>query len=814
MGKLGWTTTNLPVEAVLDQVTDCLRLNPGSSSPPSLVLTAEPGAGKSSLIPLAVANSIEPGQKVVVLEPRRLAARATAERLAELLNDRVGGLVGLTVRGQHDVSNRTRIEVVTEAVLTNRLQDNPELPGVGALVFDEFHERNLHSDLGLAMALESRDTLREDLRIVVMSATIDPQPIAALLGSATILHVKGRTFPVQTRYMQRPPRQGFAPAVANAIGKAIASVERDVLAFVPGRWEIDQVLSTLEVPADVIAIGLHGGTPKTVQNEILRPQQRGRRVIVATSVAETSITVPGVEAVVDGGLLRRARFDPLSGLGRLETRFTTQFSADQRRGRAGRTCPGVCFRLWSAEDHRLLDAAVPPEILVGDPLLVAFEIARWGDPQAAALPLLDHPGRRRLHQAIATLNRLGLVRPDGRLTPKGRRAGRLPLDPRMAALVLDAQGTRSEHLALQIAALTNNDRRFVSLDLDRVLDRHGNDQQTRRATDRIKRRLEPSTQKQPEIPALDPDPSSGELLARTWPDRVGIAREARPGHFLLASGREVEVRAGESLEDAAFIVVVEADGAARSARVRLAARTDRATVLAACEESIQWADEIGYDHKSGNFRAERVQRLGAIALHRHNIAFPSGQSLQAALGRAIEQNGLDVLTWSTRAGSIRQRLAWLHREAPLAWPDVTDAALLDRLDDWLVLSSITTPTQLRSLDLGSSLLALLDWEQRQGFDLQAPTKLHLPRGGSAPIDYSSGRPVLSVRLQRLFGLDTHPMLGPNEVPLVIELLSPANRPTQITTDLPGFWRGSYQHIRRDLRGRYPKHEWPEDPLAT
>lgn len=870
MAQLTWKATDLPVEAYLDQVSESVNQTAATRS---LVLTAEPGAGKSSLVPLAVANGIANNNRVVVLEPRRIAARATALRLSELLGEQLGGTVGLTIRGQRAMSRHTRIEVVTEAVLTNRIQRDPELPGIGALVFDEFHERNLHSDLGLAMAIEAKQSLREDIALVVMSATLDPKPISALLDQAPTLSIPGRMFPVDTVHLQRPTRNAFPVAVADATRKALDAVTGDVLVFVPGRWEIDRVVGALASTKGVEVLGLHGGTPRDEQHRILQPS-KSRRVIVATAVAETSITVPGVEAVVDGGLLRRANFDPVSGLGRLETRFATRFAADQRKGRAGRLGPGIVFRLWSADDDRLLDESVPPAIVDGDPLPVAFELAKWGDPFAETIPLLSHPGADRLQAGQDQLSKLGLTTPSGALNRVGKAASELPLHPRLGSLVLLGQSLGLEHEAATVAAVVESDQRQQTTDLLRAIDgsrRNGDVAQARKRIQRALRQsggshrnqsdkeqsdkeqsdkeqndqsqnhqskhkdpngqLDDSQPRQPgsggqrspvEQPktrssALDSAPSArppaiDELLARAWPDRVAIARPGRPGRFLLSVGREVEIRPSDPLHDADFLVVVAADGDPRSAKVRLAVQTTRATVLAACAVHITRTNEVGFDERSDKLKAEQVQKLGAITLHRQPTSFPSGPELEEALREGVRKRGLGLFQWSKKAIGVRQRLQWANEQDPGGWPSVTDDALLASLDDWLPLGNVRSPAQLRSIDLGSALLNRLSWQQRASFAQVVPTELPLPNGGTARVDYSSGRPVWAVRLQRLLGLDEHPRLGPAQVPITIELLSPANRPVQTTADLPGFWRGSYQHVRTDLRGRYPKHAWPADPL--
>ncbi len=800
---LTWSPTGLPVEGSLEEI--------GRHSTDAVVVTAAPGAGKSTLIPLAVANAIEgPNGKVVVLEPRRLAARATAARLAQLIDSSVGDEVGLTVRGERRVGPACRIEVVTEAVLTNRLQADPELPGVGALVFDEFHERNLHSDLSLAMALESKSAIRPDLGLVVMSATMTTGPVATALGTpqapAPVVDVAGRSFPIETVHLARPARNRWATAVAGAVHRALDAVAGDVLVFAPGRGEIDRVIRALEdLPPTIEAIGLHGGSPPEVQRSVLAPGRR-RRVIVATAVAETSITIPTVEAVVDGGLLRRAAFDPLSGLGRLETIHATRFAADQRRGRAGRVGPGVCFRLWSVEDHRLLEDAAPPEIVDGDPLPVAFELARWGDPAGESLPLLDHPGPARLAFARQQLTALGLVDDAGALTGNGRTAATLPLDPRLASLAVTGRDRGSGTLAAVTSAVLAEDIRTTGTDLGRAIDRHRGDRNVQRTLKRLERTLRLDRSESATTADLD------ELLAAAWPDRVAMARHGRPGRFLLAAGREVEVPERDPLAGAEWLIVASADGIATAARVRSAVPTDRATVLEACADRIRWEHDARWDERSGRIVAERVQRLGAIVLHREPDPSPDPDALQRAVADAIRAKGTELFRWSDAATKTRHRLAWLHEQDPAAWPAVDDAALLADLDQWLDLARIRRPSDVANVDLGQALLGRLGWRERAAFDELAPRSIALPGGREARIDYASGRPVLAVRLQWLFGLDEHPCFGPHRAPVTIELLSPAGRPAQTTTDLPGFWRGSYQAVRSDLRGRYPKHSWPEDPL--
>ncbi len=807
--RLVIAATGLPVEAARASIE--AEVTHGA-----VVIRAEPGAGKSSLVPLFVADALaaiaDQAASVIVTEPRRLAARATANRLAALLGEPVGRTVGLTIRGERKVSSTTRIEVVTEAVLTNRLQRDPELVGVGAIVFDEFHERNLYSDLGLAMSLEIRDTLRDDLRLVVMSATLDTERLRDVIGARRVIDVPGRTFAVTTHHRPRPDRRHFAAAVADAIGVALTEVRGDVLVFVPGRREIDDVLGSLanraksnDALSSIERIGLHGSTPVETQRSVLRGGQQ-RRIVVATAVAETSITVPGIEAVVDGGLLRRARFDPATGLGRLETGHATQFAAEQRRGRAGRLAPGRCYRLWTADDHRHLDQATPPEIIDGDPLPVAFELARWGDPWATSLPLLDHPGLLRLQAAQRILQLLGLTGDDARLTLAGERAATLGLHPRLAALALAAEATNQGGLGVRTAALLDDDTWPRRPDLAAELDQRWSSlaQSTRRLGRRLGSTHDASRSDMAEL---------GFLLATAWPDRIAMARPDRPGRFLLAIGREVEVDPADSLAGSPFLVVAEADGNPRAARVRRAVAVDRATVLEATADRIQWIDHVEWDQRDDTLRAERRQQLGSIVLHRQPLDRPPTSAVASALLDGLLASGLGLLRWGEKGESIRTRLAWLHSEDPATWPDFDDEALLGRLDEWLDLTRCRSVADLRRLDATEAMLSLLPWDQRRQIDTLAPPSLAPPFGRERPICYDSGRPVWSVRIQHLFGIDVHPTVGPNHTPVTIELLSPANRPAQITTDLPGFWRGSYAAVRSDLRGRYPKHKWPEDPLA-
>lgn len=793
-------STGLPVEAELGAIAEAVRAGP-------LVLTAAPGAGKSSLVPFAVDDAITatgtPG-RVVMLQPRRLAARATATRLASLLGEELGSSVGLSIRGEH--VRGSRIDVVTEAVLTNRLHRDPELDGVAAVIFDEFHERNLHSDLGLAMAIEAREALRPDLTLVVMSATIDPAPIAALLGQGTtVLDIAGRAFPIETEHRHRPARSNWAEATAQAASDAHRRTDGDVLVFAPGRRELESVVESVRAHVDesIDVVGLHGGSPAEVHRSVLSGGER-RRIIVATAVAETSVTIPGITAVVDGGLSRRPHHDPATGASRLVTRHVNQFSAEQRQGRAGRTGPGLCIRMWSADDHRHLAEQGDPEVVVGDPLEIAAQLLRWGDPDARHLSLIDRPDPARLAEARATMSWWGFTDGDA-LTEVGAMALQLPAHPRVAALLAAMSGVEAglRERGLVAAALLEDNGHAPTDDLAAEIDQRRGDQPIRDAV----RRLD-ALSANLQLPRLDPLPTDlGQLLAAAWPDRLALPRSGDTGRLLMANGREAALAPSSPLRGGDAYVVVDTTVEEASGRVRRAVRIDRSD-LTRWQSSVE-DDNVEWDRKD-RLVAKRRRRIGALVLHVSPLNDPDPAAVQAALRGGLAQRGVSILRWTEADELTRRRLAWLHEQDD-AWPSMTDEALLDRIDEICDLASVRTVESLRAMR--PRLLDLLDWELRAAFDQLAPTELAVPSGRMRRIDWSGERPTWPVRVQDLFGLDEHPTIGPNAEPLTIELLSPAGRTTQTTTDLPGFWRGSYAAVRADLRGRYPKHPWPEDPLA-
>lgn len=808
------SSTNLPIESHLPAIEQAVVDGP-------LVLTAAPGAGKSSLVPFAVDAALErlageqrsgqsPG-RVVLLQPRRLAARATANRLASLLGEPLGASVGLTMRGEQ-IDGR-RIEVATEAILTNRLHRDPELNGIGAVIFDEFHERNLHSDVGLAMALEARGALRPDLRLIVMSATIDPGPIAELLGPDTsVIDVEGRVFPIETEHRPRPTPATWPSSVATAAIDAANRVRGDVLVFAPGRYEIEGVVDRITGRVDGDVIALHGSSPSDVHRSVLQESQR-RRVIVATAIAETSVTIPGIEAVVDGGLARRPRHDPATATNHLVTEFVSRFSADQRRGRAGRTQPGICIRMWSVADHSLLSDQAPPEITDGDPIQIAAELLRWGDIDGDQLRLIDRPDPARLAVARSAMAWWGIT--DGvRLTPRGSSILALPVHPRIGALLNTAHRVGDPDLlaaALDAAAVLEDSRFPTNDDLEAEVKRRRGDPEITRAVRRLRPVLERlGTRKAEQGSTQAPEPTSlAQLMALAWPDRIALPRPDDVGRLLMANGREARLETTSTLRGAEAYVVVDTTVVESSGRVRRAVPIERADITRfhqpTTAEIVEW-------NRSDKLIASRQRRHGAITLHAEPMSSPSASAVQEALRAGLRQRGLDVFNWSDKSRLIRARLTWLHQQDS-AWPDVSDEALLANLDPWLDLTAIKTIGALRSVHVGNKLLDLLDWEQRRAFDQLAPLEMATPVGRSKRIDWSGDRPTWPVRVQDLFGLDVHPTIGPRSAPLTVELLSPAGRTTQTTTDLPGFWRGSYAAVRSDLRGRYPKHAWPEDPLA-
>ena len=829
----------LPVDAVLPDLVRALGAHPAA------VLQAPPGAGKTTRVPLALLDAPWLGDRdIVMLEPRRIAARASARRLAQQLRQRAGETVGYRVRGESRVGRATRVEVVTEGVLTRRLLSDPSLEDgrrpVGVVVFDEYHERSLQADLGLALALQAQALLRPDLRILVMSATLDGARVARVLGPDTpVVASEGRAHPVETHYLGAPTasasgrRARVEDAVAGAVRRALAEETGSVLAFLPGGGEIRRTADALgALPSDVDLAPLYGDLGGRAQDAAIAPAPEGRRkVVLATSIAETSLTIEGVRVVVDAGLARRPRFDPGSGMSRLETVRVSRAEADQRRGRAGRTQPGVCYRLWSEVEQAALHDFAPPEILQADLAPLALDLAAWG-ATPDDLRWLDAPPDAGYEQARGLLADLGALR-DGALTEHGRALAALPMHPRLGHLALRARAEGRAALAADLVALLAErdpfryETRLPDVDArlrvealrDADAPRFRGVRIDRGALHRVRdeaRRWRRAWDARERADDLD---HVGRLLALAYPDRVAqrVGESAEGARYRLREGRGVRLDPGQTLADAPFLAVADLDDRAGGARVFLAAPLSADEVEATFAEDLVTEEVVTWDADAGRVRAERVRRLGAVVLGRGPIARPPPHLVTAGLVDGVRQSGVAALPWSKDAARLRERLAFVHHHEGAPWPDVSDDALLGTLDAWLApfLAGMRRLTDLGRVDLGAALLALAPPGARRTLDRLAPSHVTVPSGSVRPIDYSDPEaPVLAVRLQEVFGLEDTPRVLGGRLPLVMHLLSPAGRPAQVTTDLASFWRGAYFDVRKDLRGRYPKHHWPEDPLQA
>jgi ATP-dependent helicase HrpB len=817
---MGNFDTPLPIDEALPRLTAALRA--GASA----VLVAPPGAGKTTRVPLVLAD--EPwarAGKILVLEPRRLAARAAADRMAATLDEQVGDTVGLRVRFGSKISRRTRIEIVTEGVFTRLIVDDPELKGVTAVLFDEFHERSLDADLGLALARDVQQGLRDDLRLLVMSATLDGARVARLIGDAPVIASEGRAFPVETRYLGRDPRAPLEPQVADAVARALRLEPGSALVFLPGAAEIRRTEALLKQriadPAvDIVA--LYGALDRGVQDRAIAPAQPGRRkVVLATSIAETSITIAGVRIVVDCGLARVPRYEPDVGLTRLETVRVSRAAADQRRGRAGRTEPGLCLRLWDEPQTASLEPYAKPEILSADLSSFALDLAQWGVSDPARLDFLDPPPRPALSQAHELLRELGALDEAGRISEEGRRLRRLPLPPRLARMVLDAAADGAGTLAAEVAAvLTERGLGGDDLDLAHRLDLFRSDrgaraQEARRMAERwgrLAQAIAPTRRDQPAAPI-----SPGAVLALAYPDRIARNRGGGAGAFLLANGRGAILDAASALARERFLVVAEVAGSAAHGRIVLAAPISLDDIEARFANRIKTRDEVEFDPETAALRARRSRRLGAVVLGERAQPVHPREATARMLADGIARLGLDRLPWTGALRQWRDRVMFLRAAEGEEWPDLSDSALAATVQDWLApaLAGKTALDQLAAGEVSDALAALVPWRLKRRLDAEAPTHFDAPSGSRAAIDYASpAGPTLSIRVQELFGLDRHPTVAAGRVPLTIELLSPAQRPVQVTRDLPGFWRGSYAAVRSDMRGRYPKHPWPEDPLTA
>jgi len=786
------------------------------------VLSAPPGAGKTTILPPTLLDAPwRQGKKILVLEPRRLAAYAAACRMAENLGEKVGQRIGYRIRLDHCVGPDTVIEVLTEGILTRMIQNDPELSGVAAILFDEFHERSLHADLGLALALDAQQSLRPDLRLVIMSATIDCERIAALLDPCPMLHSDGRMFDVQTIYRRTPVPRYIEDTVAETAAQALRDQPGSMLVFLPGEGAIARTAELLREPVksfpDTQVIPLYGRLRHEEQRRAIAPCRPGeRKIVLATSIAETSLTIDGVRIVIDSGLARRNRFDPSTGLSRLETGPVSQASADQRRGRAGRVEPGVCYRLWTPEQQHALPAFNPPEILTADLAPLVLELAAWGVTDPQTLRWLDPPPDAPWQQAVKLLRELDALDRDARITPTGKRLLRSGLHPRLAHMLGRSEELGLTDLACDLAALLSeyDFRKNRSPDLRDTLGRlSGREfERVRELAEQLRHQVKANQR-----PAVDEDAAAGLLLAFAYPDRIGKSREPSSGKYRLTSGRGAVLSTASLLARSDLIVAAELDAGDRDAAVYLAAPVAEADLRTHFAAALTHRQTLFWDDPQQRFRCLDRECLGKMPLVEKEVPAPDGDAAAQALLEFVRDRGFAVLNWTPGAVRWRDRIRFLRAHDPSGnWPDWSDDTLLDTLENWLLPHC---PRKLKrgcveAIDVQAALLDTLDWHHRQAADALAPERIEVPTGSHLAVDYSVTPPVLAVKLQEMFGCAETPRLVRGQVPVLLHLLSPAGRPVQVTSDLGGFWQGSYQYVRSELRGRYPKHDWPENPLEA
>ena len=806
----------LPVDEALP------RLKAALTDRNAAVLVAPPGAGKTTRVPLALLDAPWlAGRKIVMQEPRRLAARAAARRMAASLGEAVGETVGYRVRLDTRVGPRTRIEVVTDGLFLRMLQDDPSLDGIGCVIFDELHERGLETDLSFALVREAQGALREDLRIVAMSATLDPGPVAARLGGAPLIESAGRMFPVETRYLDREPAGRIEDAVASVIRRALDEETGSALVFLPGVGEIRRVEERLQgLGAGIDIAPLFGDLTPAEQDRAIAPSPPGRRkIVLATSIAETSLTIEGVRIVIDSGQMRVPRFSLRSGMTRLETVRVSQASADQRRGRAGRLEPGVCYRLWSEEMQRGLLPFTPPEILDADLAPMALELGVWGVADANALPWLTPPPAASLATARGLLAALGALDDTGAITPHGRAMARIGLHPRLAHLVIEGRELGQGRVAALLAAILS-ERDFLRLppgQRDADL-RHRVDIALAGRRDGALRLILESARRLTQAKASEtPDVAmTGALASLAYPDRIGRRRTGTGGRYLLSGGRGAALSEGDALGNEEYLVVADLDGSTQDSRIYLAAPITVDEIEDLHGERIVSEQVVHWSPRDGAVLARQRRRLDSLILEDKPLKAPAIEALRAAMLDGVRQLGLQALPWNDDLRRWRERIAFLHH-LDESWPDLSDAALLASLDTWLgpFLDGVSRRDHLSRVDLSAALRVLLPWEQQRQLDSLAPTHIEVPSGSRVAIDYvNPAEPTLSVRLQEMFGLSETPRVGSAQVPLTLHLLSPSRRPVQVTRDLASFWATGYKSVKSELKGRYPRHYWPDDPLIA
>ncbi|SMR81792.1 ATP-dependent helicase HrpB [Aliiroseovarius halocynthiae] len=805
-------TDHLPIHDAIPALLSAL------SDQGRAVLMAPPGAGKTTVVPLEMLKADAFDGRLIMLEPRRLAARGAAERMAQTLGERAGDIVGYRIRGEAKVSKSTRIEVVTEGILTRMLQSDPALEGVGAVIFDEFHERSLNADLGLALAWEAMGALRDDLKLVVMSATLDADPVALLLDDAPIVRSEGRAFPVETRHLERPLAKGarLPEATADLVLDALRGTDGGVLVFLPGEGEIRRCESALKgrLPSDCHLHTLFGAMNFAAQRAAILPAKNGRKIVLATSIAETSLTIQDIRVVVDAGRARRARFDAGSGMSRLVTERVSKAEAEQRRGRAGRVAPGICYRLWTKGEEGGMPPFAPAEIETADLAPLALELASWGSPDGAGLAFLTPANAGVLAEAQALLRGLGALDRTGRITDHGAKLSRLPLHPRLGHMLLTAGPNAAELAALwgDRDPLPRGASMDLALRLEAIRDPKGftsirGIQANRGGIERI--RTEAKRLRRMAGDAR-PDLSHAQMAALAYPDRVALRRPGDAPRFVMSGGKGAVMDEGDALAGARLLVITDTDGNPREARIRQATQIGEGEVRDIFADQIRWIDSCAWSKRDGRVVARRQECLGAVVLDDRNWKEAPSDIVAKAMLDGVRELGLRP---SDAAKRFIARVELVRAEGN-SLPAMTESALMDTLDTWLLphLSGVKTSADWKKFDILDALRAMLDWNQMSRLDVEAPAHFVTPLGNKTPIDYSGETPEISLRLQEMFGVTRHPTVG--KTPLRVTLLSPARRPVQTTTDIPNFWATSYADVRKDMRGCYPKHPWPEDPTVA
>lgn len=828
--------TQLPIDKVIPELQE--HLKNGCSA----VLLAEPGAGKTTRTPLKLLN--EPwlaGQGILLLEPRRLAARSAAAYMAKQLGESVGETIGYRIRSDSRVSNRTRITVVTEGILTRMLQNDPALIGTGLVIFDEFHERSIHADLGLALALQSQKLLREDLRILIMSATLDAEPIAQLLGTTSVIQSQGRNYPVETRYSAAALKEPMEITVERAVTNALSTHQGSLLVFLPGAGEIRRVERRLagNVPSDVILTPLFGALSQVEQQRAIEAAPTGKRkVVLATSIAESSLTVDGVTVVIDSGLRRTALFSPRTGMSRLVTTRAARDSADQRRGRAGRTAPGVCYRLWSELEDHALEERTPPEVLEADLTPLALEITAWGAASPEELDWLDAPPAAPYSQAVQLLRQLGALDDHHRITHHGIKMSELGLHPRLAHMLLRADSLGLGRVACKLAALLEERDLFkgqaAGRDCDMVsrlsmLMQHDGSTGSSISTSlydvepvELRRILEISRQwekglgvsKSSDDIEQDWERYCGLMISFAYPDR--IARRRPDGRYILRSGRGAVFTHQQPLGMGDFLAIAEVDDKGTESTILLAASLTENDLNIYYREDMKEEKTVQWDEDAGKVKVRRRLTLGAIVLKDVPDPHPTQEDITRALLQAVTEQGVSILPWNGKSRQLQARMQFMHK-LDVRWPDVSDEALSAHPEQWLApyISNFRKRSDMQSLSLYSMLENWLGWERTLQLNTEAPTHLLVPSGSKVQIHYDGPQaPYVAVRLQEVFGMLETPRIGYGQVQITMHLLSPASRPVQVTSDLQNFWKNTYFEVKKDLKGRYPKHYWPEDPLQA